>query len=116
VPVVAIEKENVNVAGELAVLEAVVEQVDDGRTVLLLNKRLLRFEVSHPCAKNAQGWGTQLIAIRQLFGFGQQTGVVALRRHVDRNPCFARNEEGFIAKLFGGSVGVTWAASWLWRP
>src|ERR1039458_5736302 len=78
--VIVVQQQNVDIAMQLAVLEAVVEQVDDVRVVFTGD--MLR------------------------VGLGQQACVVALRSHVDRKAGFAGNQERLVAELFGGSIRV----------
>jgi hypothetical protein len=67
---------------ELAVLEAVVEQVDDGIELL---------------AEEGDGGGVTL---------GEQAGVVAPGSDVDGDAGFAGNEEGLVAELLRGSIDL----------
>jgi hypothetical protein len=73
-PVVTVEQYYVYVAVELAVLEAVVEEMNS----------LARFS--------------------RVVGLRKNTGIVTLRGYVDRHACFAGNEERLVAEVRGGSA------------
>jgi hypothetical protein len=75
-PVVTIEQHDVCVAEELAVLKAVVEEMNSKARI--------------------GGVG----------GFGEKAGVVAVRGYIDRQTGFTGDEKGFIAEVLGGAVGV----------
>ncbi len=79
-PIPAVQEQNIHVPRELAMLKAVVQQVNDGR--------------GNPAGGLLR------------FGLGQQTGVVALGSHVDGNACLAGNQQRFIAKFRGGSLRI----------
>jgi hypothetical protein len=79
VPVVAVEQKNVSVAVELAVLEAVVEQVD------------LR---------------PLLVFGRPRLNLGELAGLEALPRNVDWEAGFARDQERLVAEFVCGAVGA----------
>jgi hypothetical protein len=77
---VAIEQQDVDVAVELAVLKAVVEDVNGGQLAL-----------------GNIGWG---------FGLDKAASAKSLAGDIDGDAGFAGDEEGFVAEFLSGAVGV----------
>jgi hypothetical protein len=78
-PAAPVEEKNVGVAVELAVLEAVVENMDP------------RLVLAGACGR---------------IGFGELASVEPLTGNVDREAGFAGDEERFVAEFVGGAVGA----------
>ena len=79
-PVATVKQQNVHVAMKLAMLKAVVQEMNGGQ------------------ADRGNAGGR--------FGLGQQAGSKAPPRHIDRHARLARNQQRLVAKLFGGSIRV----------
>jgi len=88
-PVAVIEQQNVHVAIKLAVLKAVIQNVNGGQ-----------IDIGDACRR---------------IGLGQQAGAEALPGHVDWHSRFARNQKRLIAKTVSRPVWVNAgrALSWI---